>query len=79
MADYLLEEWSEKVVAKFFYDISKSVKQLETMPFMFPASNMRIGIRRCVVNKNTILFYRVNEEMIEIVNVKNARQNIDNN
>ncbi len=74
-ANYLGEEWSENVKMKFLIDISKAVKQLSIMPFMFPSSDKIEGLRRCIVNRHTVLYYRINEEIIEVINVKGTRQN----
>lgn len=75
VADYLDKEWSENVKLKFLTDISKAVKQLAIMPFMFPSSDKTEGLRRCIVNRHTVLYHRVNEEIIEVINVKGTRQN----
>jgi plasmid stabilization system protein ParE len=74
IAEYLDEEWSENVKLKFLTDISKAVKQLVIMPFMFPSSDKMEGLRRCVVNRHTILYYRINKEIIEVINIKGTRQ-----
>jgi plasmid stabilization system protein ParE len=79
IADYLVEEWSENVKLKFLTDVSNAVKQLAIMPFMFPSSDKMEGLRRCVVNRHTVLYYRINKEIIEVINVKGTKQkpNID--
>jgi plasmid stabilization system protein ParE len=74
IADYLDEEWSENVKLKFLTDISKAVKQLAIMPSMFPSSDKMEGLRRCVVNRHTVLYYRINKESIEVINIKGTRQ-----
>jgi plasmid stabilization system protein ParE len=74
IAEYLDEEWSENVKLKFLTDISKAVKQLAIMPFMFPSSDKMEGLRRCVVNRHTVLYYRINQEIIEVINIKGTRQ-----
>lgn len=74
IAKYLDEKWSENVKLKFLTDISKAVKQLAIMPFMFPSSGKMEGLRRCVVNRHTVLYYRINQEIIEVINIKGTRQ-----
>ncbi len=76
MANYLVEEWNESVKMKFLTDLSEAVKQLAVMPFMFPSSDKIQGLRRCVINRHTVLYYQVNKENIEIINVKGTRQNL---
>lgn len=75
IADYLQEQWSENVKLKFLTEVSKAVKQLAIMPFMFPSSDKMEGLRRCVVNRHRVLYYRINKEIIEVINVKGTRQN----
>jgi plasmid stabilization system protein ParE len=77
IADYLDEEWSENVKLKFLKDVSNAVKQLAVMPFMFPSSDKMDGLRRCVINRHTVLYYRVNREILEVINVKGTRQSPD--
>jgi plasmid stabilization system protein ParE len=74
IADYLDKEWSENVKLRFLTDVSNAVKQLAIMPFMFPSSDKMEGLRRCVVNRHTVLYYRINKELIEVINVKGTRQ-----
>ena len=73
-ADYLRIEWSEKVSKKFLFDISKTIKQLELMPYMFPSSEIEIEFRRCIVNKHTVLYYQIEENLIQILDVRGTRQ-----
>jgi plasmid stabilization system protein ParE len=75
IAEYLDGEWSENVKMKFLRDVSNAVKQLAIMPFMFPSSDKMEGLRRCVVNRHTVLYYRVNEEIIGVINIKGTKQN----
>jgi hypothetical protein len=32
------------------------------------------GLRRCIVNRHTVLYYRINQENIEVINIKGTRQ-----
>lgn len=52
----------------------KNVDQLKLNPKSFPASKIKKGIRRCVVTRQTSVYYRIQNESIEIITVIDNRQ-----
>jgi plasmid stabilization system protein ParE len=73
--EYLLWKWGINTVKKLDEKIEKILKSIAEQPEMFPASNQRTSIRRCVITKQTILFYRISSFDIELLAFFDTRQN----
>lgn len=74
IADYLSKNWSERTKIEFLILLTEKMKLISTMPYLYKASLKQFNIRECVMNKHTILYYRVLEETIEIITIRNTRQ-----
>ena len=74
IADYLSKNWSERTKIEFLILLTEKMKLISTMPYLYKASQKQFNIRECVMNKHTILYYRVLEETIEIITIRNTRQ-----
>lgn len=72
---YLENEWSERVKQNFIRKLSVMINQIAHSPFMFPASEIKKNVRKCVVTKHTIVYYKVIEKEIEIITIQDSRQN----
>jgi plasmid stabilization system protein ParE len=75
IARYLETKWSVRVRDKFLEVLKKKMEQIARMPHMHEASSKKKKIRRCVVTKQTSLFYRAKKEEIEIITIQDTRQN----
>lgn len=73
--DYLLEKWSLKVKNEFISKLDSSIDIIRNQPEIFPKSEKGKGLRKCVVTKQTTLFYRFNSKKISIVTFFDSRQN----
>jgi plasmid stabilization system protein ParE len=74
IADYLSKNWSERTKIEFLILLTEQMKLISTMPYLYKASQKQFNVRECVMNKHTILYYRVLEETIEIITIRNTRQ-----
>jgi plasmid stabilization system protein ParE len=72
---YLEAEWSVRVRDKFLEMLKKKIEQIARMPHMYEASSKKKTVRRCVVSKQTSLYYRPKKEEIEIITIQDTRQN----
>jgi plasmid stabilization system protein ParE len=72
---YLEEEWSAKVKHEFVLKLDKSLKQIQKLPDSFPESEKIKGLRKCVVTKQTTLFYKYSETTIDVITIFDNRQN----
>ncbi len=79
LTQYLTSEWSLQVKNDFISKLSKKINQIATHPESCPQSNIRKGLHKCVVTRQTSFYYRINRESneIEIITIFDTRQNPD--
>ncbi|MBO0938733.1 type II toxin-antitoxin system RelE/ParE family toxin [Fibrella sp. HMF5335] len=77
IVDYLAKHWSQQTKTDFLSVVSDKIQLLSTMPYMYRASDYLSGCRECIVNRQVILYYRVNDErkQIEIITFQSSRSN----
>jgi len=73
--EYLLTEWNQKVKSDFIKKLDKNIETIQKTPEIFPESENKIGLYKCVITKQTTLFYRFNSKRIVIVTIFDTRQN----
>ena len=77
IAKYLEANWSNSVKIDFLVQVSEHLQLLEIMPFMYRKSTKKDSIRECIVNKQTIMFYKITDDLVEIITIQNSRMNLD--
>lgn len=75
IVNYLENVFSEKVKFNFLKKLHLSINAIKIDPKSFPISEYNITVRKCVVTKQTTIFYRFNSKKITIVSVFDTRQN----
>jgi len=55
---YLEKEWSEKEIKNFVIAVEEKVRLIAIFPELFIVTNKRKHIRKTIINKQIILFYR---------------------
>ena len=70
---YLIEKWSVTVKKEFVEKLDSSIEIIQNQPEIFPKSKKGKGLRKCVITKQTTLYYRYNSERINIVTIFNTR------
>lgn len=73
--EYLIQEWSITVKKQFVEKLDSSIEIIKTKPEIFPESKKGKGLRKCVITKQTTLYYRYNSEIINVVTIFDTRQN----
>jgi len=73
--NYLEERWSVRTRNNFIDKLERSFDSISTFPTGYPRSEKYPDLRKCVINPQTIAFYRVRANYIEIVSIINASQN----
>nr|WP_293844913.1 type II toxin-antitoxin system RelE/ParE family toxin [uncultured Arsenicibacter sp.] len=71
---FLSENWPAKVKTDFLAALSDKLRYIEQMPELYRKSLKREGLRECVINKYTVLFYRIKNDEIEVVSVSSTRK-----
>lgn len=79
LSQYLLEEWNLKTRDKFILKLNDKIKQISIQPDSCPKSSEFENLHKCVVTKQTTIFYRIIAERneIEIITIFDTRQNPD--
>ncbi len=75
LLDYLQENWSLKVKSDFVKKLDKSIDLVKSDPNIFPESDKKLGLYKCVISKQTTMYYRFNSKTIFIVTIFDNRQN----
>jgi plasmid stabilization system protein ParE len=75
--DYLLQNWSEKEAQKFIDEVFEIERILANGNIEFQNTD-RNDIKRCVINRQISLFYRVIHNNIEFLRFWNNNQSLKN-
>ncbi len=73
--EYLIKEWSVKAKKDFVEKLDSSIEIIKNQPEIFPESKKGKSLRKCVITKQTTLYYRYNSKRINIVTLFDTRQN----
>jgi len=74
LLEYLENEWSLKVKKEFIDRLDKSLKLIQENPDLFPESILKKGLHKCVLTKQTTIYYRIDKKSINIVTLFDNRQ-----
>lgn len=75
--DYLTESWPPRVKSDFIKKLDKNIELIKVQPEAFPESEKDPGLRKCVITKQTTLYYRFDTTQIKIITVFDTRQHPD--
>lgn len=73
LLDYLQEEWSSKAKQAFIAKLDKSLELIKTYPKSNEESSFKKGLHRCVVTRQTTLYYKFSDTTIYIVGLFDTR------
>jgi plasmid stabilization system protein ParE len=73
--EYLQEHWSDKELRNLANNLEKTLNLISNNPNLFQSSEYKKDIRRAVVMKLNTLYYKVNENTVEIISFFSNRQN----
>lgn len=75
ISEYLQQNWSEKVKMDFLIRLTEQLQAISEMPYMCRASASKPGVRECVMNKHTIIYYKVVDgKLIQVLTIRNTRR-----
>lgn len=75
MLEYVAEKFGKSKAKEVYNKIERVLDQVAEMCEMYRASKKREGLRKCVFSKQTSIYYRINEDYIEVVSFRPNRQN----
>ena len=74
LLDYLQFKWSVKIRDKFIAKLDESISIIQNEPEIFPKSQVNKNQYRCVVTKQTTIYYRYNLKQIKVLSFFDTRQ-----
>ena len=73
--DYISGKFGIMIAAKVDTYFEEIVNQISINPFLYPCSDKKKNIRRCVINYQTTLYYRFSGEYVELVSYRSNKMN----
>ena len=73
LLEYLERKWSLRIKNEFIEKLDRSVATIEMYPDSFPASAKNKKVYKCVVTKQTVLFYKKTNTEIEVITLFDSR------
>jgi plasmid stabilization system protein ParE len=75
LLNYLDAEWSSRVKQNFIQRLDNSIHQIQKYPLSFEKSQIKTDLYRCVVTKQTTLYYKFDSKKVYIVTIFDNRMN----
>jgi hypothetical protein len=75
LLNYLENKFSILTKKKFISKLDKSIIIIQKDPDAFPKSDNNKAIRKCVISKQTTLYYKFNNQEIRLLSLFDTRQN----
>jgi plasmid stabilization system protein ParE len=75
LLEYLEFKWSIKVREKFISKLDESIYLIQNKPEIFPKSQINKNQYKCVLSKQTTIYYRYNRKEVRILSLFDTRQN----
>ncbi|QOG02801.1 type II toxin-antitoxin system RelE/ParE family toxin [Flavobacterium sp. MDT1-60] len=72
--EYLEIKWSKKVKDKFISNLDKVIYLIQIEPEIFPKSELNKNYHKCVLSKQTTIYYKFNTKRVEIIAFFDTRQ-----
>lgn len=72
---YLEENWTDKEIQNLALKLDDVLQIITNNPYVFQVSDLRHDVRRAVVAKYNSLYYRINNDSIEILSFYNNWKN----
>lgn len=72
---YLTENWTEKEIKAFARRLDKRLDLISVNPNLFPRTTRRKNVRKCVLTKHTVIYYKTDNKVVTLVALFDPRQN----
>jgi len=70
---FINNKWGKQKAEEIYNKIELVLYYISLMPKMYPVSQQKQGLRKCVLSKQTSIYYRIKEDFIEIVSIRDNR------
>ncbi len=75
LIDFIEHKWTKKVVDNLLNEIEEAIELIAQNSKIHPLYSHKKQMRKCVIKRKTLLFYREKSNKIEIVLLIDSRQN----
>lgn len=75
--EYVSGEFGIAIAAKVDKYFDEVINQISINPLLYPCSDKKKNIRRCVINYQTTLYYRFSGEYVELISFRSNKMNPD--
>lgn len=62
--NYIENEFGKLVAENYYFDVIQTVDRIEIQPEIFPVYQQNTETRKAVINKKTILYYKILEKNV---------------
>lgn len=77
LLEYIIKNFGMAKAIMIDSIFEKILYQISANPFMYPLFHRKRNIRRCVISKQTTLYYRISGDYIELVSFRGNLMNPD--
>lgn len=74
LLDYLEADWGHRSKLSFVEKFKSTIDRLKAVPYSFPIADAERGIHKCVITKQTSIYYRITNDEVEIITLMDNRQ-----
>jgi plasmid stabilization system protein ParE len=75
LLDYLKKEWGDNVSDNFIYRLQSRLRTLSQQPYIGASSTVIKSVRSILITKQNRLYYRIKDDIIEVLNMYDTRIN----
>jgi plasmid stabilization system protein ParE len=72
--EYIEHEWSLRISNEFTKTFNEKIN-IRTNPYLYTSFKNKKQVRKCVVNKQISIFYRIKKEEVQIITLFDNRKN----
>jgi len=73
--DYIENDFGILVSEDYYSDVVETIKDIKNLPELFPIYEPRTDTRKAVINKKTILYYKISDDKIYLLAFYDVRKN----
>jgi len=73
--DYLSNKWTQKEIKKFYKLLDKTLALVSKNPDIFSNSELKSNVKRCVLSKQTTIYFEVKNDSAVILTLFDNRKN----
>ena len=74
--DYIENEFGISIAESYYSDVLETIDDIRKLPELFPIYQSETDVRKAVINKKTILYYKISHRSIFLLAFYDVRKNI---